>query len=86
MDEAQAPKGEERVDVVLVELGWRTGCDTTACSTTGLGLVPYSRTLTTELARRIRDGSLDDRREEVMVVVRESVRAKLLVSNPSYVG
>jgi hypothetical protein len=43
-------------------------------------------TLTAELARRIRDGSLDDRRDEVMVAVRESVRAKLLVSNPSYVG
>jgi hypothetical protein len=43
-------------------------------------------TLTAELARRIRDGSLDDRRDDVMAAVRESVRAKLLVSNPSYVG
>ena len=44
------------------------------------------RTLTTELARRIRDGSLDDRRDEVVGAVREAVRAKLLVANPDYVG
>jgi hypothetical protein len=44
------------------------------------------RTLTTELASRIRDGSLDDRRDEVLSAVRESVRAKLLVANPDYVG
>jgi hypothetical protein len=42
--------------------------------------------LQTELASRIRDGSLDDRREEVLGAVRESVRAKLLVANPDYVG
>jgi Domain of unknown function (DUF6285) len=42
--------------------------------------------LTTELASRIRDGSLDDRRDEVVTAVRESVRAKLLVSNPDYLG
>jgi Domain of unknown function (DUF6285) len=42
--------------------------------------------LTTELARRIRDRSLDDRRDEVFAAVRESVRAKLLVANPDYVG
>lgn len=42
--------------------------------------------LTTELAARIRDGSLDDRRDDVVAAVRESVRAKLLVSNPGYVG
>ena len=42
--------------------------------------------LTTELAGRIRDGSLDDRRGEVISAVRESVRAKLVVSNPDYVG
>jgi Domain of unknown function (DUF6285) len=42
--------------------------------------------LTAELAGRIRDGSLDDRREEVVDAVRESVRAKLLVANPDYVG
>ena len=42
--------------------------------------------LTAELAGRIRDGSLDDRRGEVISAVRESVRAKLVVSNPDYVG
>jgi uncharacterized protein DUF6285 len=42
--------------------------------------------LTAELAGRIRDGSLDDRRDEVIEAVRESVRAKLLVSNPDYLG
>jgi Domain of unknown function (DUF6285) len=40
--------------------------------------------LTRELASRIRDGSLDDRRDDVVAAVRESVRAKLLVSNPDY--
>lgn len=44
------------------------------------------RTLTTELATRIRDGSLDDRRDEVIGAVRDSVRAKLLVANPDYLG
>jgi len=43
-------------------------------------------TLTTELANRIRDGSLDDRRDDVVAALRESVRAKLLVSNPNYFG
>jgi len=42
--------------------------------------------LTAELASRIRDGSLDDRRDDVVAVVRDSVRAKLVVSNPDYVG
>jgi hypothetical protein len=42
--------------------------------------------LTAMLAGRIRDGSLDDRRDEVVDAVRESVRAKLLVANPDYVG
>jgi hypothetical protein len=42
--------------------------------------------LTAELAGRIRDGSLDDRRDDVVAAVRESVRAKLLVANPDYVG
>ena len=40
--------------------------------------------LTAEVAARIRDGSLDDRRDDVVAVVRESVRVKLLVSNPDY--
>ena len=43
-------------------------------------------TLTAELASRIRDGSLDDRGDDVIAAVRDSVRAKLLVSNPDYVG
>ena len=43
-------------------------------------------TLTTELAGRIRDRSLDDRRDDVVAAVRESVRAKLLVSNPGHLG
>lgn len=42
--------------------------------------------LTKELAWRIRDGSLDDRCGDVIAAVRESVRAKLLVSNPDYLG
>jgi hypothetical protein len=42
--------------------------------------------LTAELAGRIRDGSLDDRRDDVIAAVRESVRAKLLIANPDYVG
>jgi hypothetical protein len=42
--------------------------------------------LTAELARRIRDGGLDDRRAEVAAAVRASVRNKLLVSNPDHVG
>jgi Domain of unknown function (DUF6285) len=42
--------------------------------------------LTAELASGIRDGSLDDRRDDVVAAVRESVRAKLLVANPHYVG
>jgi hypothetical protein len=42
--------------------------------------------LTAELAARIRDGSLDDRRGDVVAAVRDSVRAKLLVSNPDYIA
>lgn len=40
--------------------------------------------LTAELARSIRDGSLDDRRADVVAAVREMVRAKLLVANPAH--
>jgi hypothetical protein len=40
--------------------------------------------LNEELSRRIRDGSLDDRRPDVVAHVRETVRAKLLVANPRY--
>jgi Domain of unknown function (DUF6285) len=38
----------------------------------------------TELARAIRNGDLDDRLDEVIEVVRRSVRAKLEVANPRY--
>lgn len=44
------------------------------------------RTLVAELARRIRDGSLEDRRDEVVSVVVDLVRAKLTVANPRYLG
>lgn len=40
--------------------------------------------LLAELARGIRDGSLDDRRDDVLRCVRESVRAKLAVANPKH--
>jgi hypothetical protein len=40
--------------------------------------------LTRELARRIRVGALDDRADEVLTAVRESVRSKLLVANPAH--
>ncbi len=36
------------------------------------------------LAAQIRSGALDDRLDEVRAEVREQVRAKLLVANPSY--
>ncbi len=39
-----------------------------------------------ELARRIRDASLDDRLDEVRAHVRATVREKLLVANPGYLG
>jgi hypothetical protein len=37
-----------------------------------------------ELAQAIRSGQLDDRRPEVLAVVRETVAAKLAVANPTY--
>jgi hypothetical protein len=37
-----------------------------------------------ELARAIRSGALDDRRDEVLAVVLETVAAKLEVANPAY--
>ena len=37
-----------------------------------------------ELAAAIRDGRLDDRRGEVVDVLRQTVRAKLEVANPRY--
>lgn len=42
--------------------------------------------LTRELAAEIRSGRLDDRRDRVVDVVRESVAAKLAVANPGYVA
>ena len=40
--------------------------------------------LIAEFAARIRDGSLDDRRPEVVRHLRDSVRAKLDVAHPGY--
>ncbi len=42
------------------------------------------RELVADLARGIRDGSLDARRTEVLAAVRALVRAKLTVANPGY--
>jgi hypothetical protein len=39
-----------------------------------------------ELAARIRDGSLDDRMDAVRAHVRATVREKLLIANPRYLG
>lgn len=39
-----------------------------------------------ELARAVRAGGLDDRWDEVVAVLRESVRAKLEVAHPGYDG
>lgn len=39
-----------------------------------------------ELAARIRSGELDDRAEEVRALVWDSVRDKLRVANPRYLG
>jgi hypothetical protein len=39
-----------------------------------------------ELARAIRAGALDDRWDEAVEVLRESVRAKLAVAHPGYDG
>ena len=38
------------------------------------------------LAAAIRNGDLDDRRDEVLEVLRATVRAKLEVANPRYLG
>lgn len=38
------------------------------------------------LATAIRDGSLDDRLDEVRAFVRDTVEAKLSVANPKYLG
>ena len=44
------------------------------------------RDLTVELASRIRDGSLDEQRDEIIAAVRETVEAKLRVANPRYLA
>ena len=41
-------------------------------------------TLNAELCARIRSGTLDDRRAEVMAHVRRTVRDKLAIANPKY--
>jgi hypothetical protein len=54
-----------------------------------IGLLGHEGTvadLTAELARRIRDGALDDRRVDVLAHVRETVRAKLEIANPGYLA
>lgn len=53
------------------------------------GLLGHSASLgelTGELAAKIRVGALDDRRAEMLNVVRESVAAKLAIANPGYVA
>src|SRR5205823_12457651 len=42
--------------------------------------------LTAERASRVGDGSPDDRRDDMSTAVRDSGRAKLMVSNPDYAG
>jgi hypothetical protein len=49
-----------------------------------LGRDGDARELERELAARIRDGSLDDRADEVRAHVRATVREKLLIANPGY--
>jgi hypothetical protein len=44
------------------------------------------RSLERELAARIREGSLDERLDSVRAHVRQTVREKLLVANPGYLG
>ena len=51
-----------------------------------LARIEAARAAERDLAARIRDGSLDDRLDEVRAQVRASVRAKLLIANPGYLG
>jgi hypothetical protein len=44
------------------------------------------RSLEREVAARIREGSLDERMDVVRAHVRQTVREKLLVANPGYLG
>ncbi|MBV9254546.1 MAG: hypothetical protein JO367_03415 [Actinobacteria bacterium] len=50
------------------------------------GLARLGVTDETALAAAIRDGSLDDRLDEVRAFVLETVEAKLRVANPKYMG
>jgi hypothetical protein len=45
-----------------------------------------ARELEQELTQAIRSGALDDRLDEVRAHVRETVREKLLIANPSYLS
>ena len=51
-----------------------------------LGVEGSLAELQAALARGIRDGSLDDRRDAVVQHVRQSVREKLEVAHPGYAG
>lgn len=42
--------------------------------------------LNKELAERIRNGSLDEKRKEVMAHLRKTVEAKLKIANPGYLN
>jgi hypothetical protein len=42
--------------------------------------------LEADMAERIRSGELDDRRAELLAVLRSSARRRLRVANPGYVG
>jgi hypothetical protein len=44
------------------------------------------RSLEREVAARIREGALDERMDVVRAHVRQTVREKLLVANPGYLG
>ena len=57
----------------------RAQAETHAAAFARLGVVDEAA-----LAHAIRDGSLDDRRDEVVAAVRDAVRAKLEVANPRY--
>jgi Domain of unknown function (DUF6285) len=51
-----------------------------------LGHSGDARTLERELAAAIRNGSLDERSDAVRAHVRATVREKLLLANPGYLG
>jgi hypothetical protein len=50
------------------------------------GLAGFGVSTEAELAQAIRSGELDPRLDEVREFVTESVRQKLLVANPKYLG